>query len=469
MPRSNKLADLTLVSKYYPVANYSYPRNEVAARHAAHASTSTDRSSLGSEGSAPGLIEDRTDSELSADDDYQYHAHTAELWDSFWKPEAEKDRKDRVAIHPKKQYPALIPSPEQKQRRRRHTESSTATNSGRTSPGWPLPDATGQRPRSRQAAATYSPFPKPIVLPPPPKPSSPSWQSSRPRNQPARPPRPDDRLLTPCIRQQHSPVTAFFFSYNLPVPGADNAFPPISPVERWPIPSAETTREAPRERASLVNPPPALPKPEEVQRPSTSQDIRPSTPTELPRPKTRQTIRPVPPLDLSRPKSSRSLRPESPTESSRPKSSRSIRPVSPMVEITQPETPVSSRPPTPYEPPSPGYFPSAAHFPLPEVQQQQPYLSAHQRSKSYLLPEPTPQSVFEDDSDCEEEGTRSFFRFHKRSGSDLRKNAKTTEPEAPRRRPHRSNTAQSVPGKQAPERKRHGVDVFGRMLGRRSR
>ena len=63
MERSGNLVDLTLVSKYHPVANYSYPRNDSAAPYSGRSSlTRSDRSSLGSEGSAPGLIDDRTDS-----------------------------------------------------------------------------------------------------------------------------------------------------------------------------------------------------------------------------------------------------------------------------------------------------------------------------------------------------------------------------------------------------------------------
>src|SRR5688572_33073674 len=102
MERSSKLADLTLVAKYYPVANYSYPRKD-----GSRSSTpTTHRSSLGSEGSAPGLIDD--DSEVSLDDDYQYNSHATEIWDTFWQPERIKCEED---AHPKKQYPALLPSP----------------------------------------------------------------------------------------------------------------------------------------------------------------------------------------------------------------------------------------------------------------------------------------------------------------------------------------------------------------------
>lgn len=168
MDRSSKLADLTLVSKYYPVANYSYPRNE-ALVHEIVGTVPKDRSSLGSEGSAPGLIDDRTDSEVSLDDDYQYHAHAAEIWDSFWQPGQEKFEKPR--IHPRKQYPALIPSPQHRTRQQGACEP--------TSPAWPLPENPTIR-RHRRPAATYSPFPKPLTLPPRSTSTTPSWTNSRP-------------------------------------------------------------------------------------------------------------------------------------------------------------------------------------------------------------------------------------------------------------------------------------------------
>ncbi|KFH42717.1 hypothetical protein ACRE_065580 [Hapsidospora chrysogenum ATCC 11550] len=422
MERSSKLADLTLVSKYYPVANYSYPRNETMARYGAHATAPSDRSSLGSEGSAPGLVDDRTDSEVSADDDYQYRAMTAEIWDSFWRPGDEQEKEDKQPeIHPRKQYPALIPSP---QRRKR-----SAQDINRRSQGWPLPDSPLHKPRGRQPAASYSPFPKPIALPPPGKPVVPSWQCSRAREPPRRPPRPDDRLLTPCIQQQPSPVTAVFASFPLPPdPRAANG--------PWSAPLLP-------ERQSTASP--------EPRRPKTSLANRPPTPAEIQRPSTSHSCRPLAPAELRRPKSSRSLRPISPLEMFRPKAS------------------LANRPPTPFEPDTPSHIPDDADFPMPDISKHP--AASHQRSRSRLTPEPEPRSFFEDDSDGdgdEDEGGRSFFRFHKRSASDLRRSARSAEPEAPRRHRGRTTPVPTSPTRQNPERKR-GVDVFGRMLGRRSR
>ncbi|CAM1501753.1 Fc.00g037370.m01.CDS01 [Cosmosporella sp. VM-42] len=252
MERSSKLADLKLVSKYYPitpVANYSYPHPERQSQYGRRRGhISDDRSSLGSEGSAPGLIDDRTDSEVSLDDDYQYHAHAAELWDSFWQPSPEAKEKDQeIELQPRKQYPALIPSPQT--RRRRGLEE-------RRGPAWPLPDSP--QPRNRKPAATYSPFPKPITLPPRTTSLVPSWQGSRPVGKPKRPPRPDDELLTACV-QQLSPIAAHFAAS----PEADKIFyQSVTPAEPQPAEPQPTEQGLP------------------MHQPTRSVEIRPVTPAE---------------------------------------------------------------------------------------------------------------------------------------------------------------------------------------------
>ncbi|KEY65244.1 hypothetical protein S7711_08781 [Stachybotrys chartarum IBT 7711] len=188
MENPSRLADLTLVSKYYPVANYSYPRNPSFSR--------SNRSSFGSSGSAPGLIDDRTDSEASADDEYQYHAHATELWDSFWQSETD-DKKPEQVTDPRKHYPALVPSP-QWRRRQASQENMRAL-------AWPLSESVAQS-RSRKPSATYSPFPKPVALPQPNTRPTPSWTSTRQNGPPQRPPRPDNELLLPCVRESASTV-----------------------------------------------------------------------------------------------------------------------------------------------------------------------------------------------------------------------------------------------------------------------
>ncbi|KAL0937363.1 uncharacterized protein CTRU02_207094 [Colletotrichum truncatum] len=136
MERQTKLAHLKLVSKYYGCANFSYPRPDGTStrnpyRRAGQAystedlnqdynpdllcpetPTRRDRTSIGSQssdGSTPSLIDDRTDSEVSLDDDYQYHASASQLWDTFW--QAEEGPSQKTPEKSKTQYPALIPSP----------------------------------------------------------------------------------------------------------------------------------------------------------------------------------------------------------------------------------------------------------------------------------------------------------------------------------------------------------------------
>ncbi|KAH7019103.1 hypothetical protein EDB80DRAFT_746102 [Ilyonectria destructans] len=211
MERTSKLADLKLVSKYYPVANYSYPQPDRRS-HNGHSqsrgSNASSRASLGSDGSVPGLIDDRTDSEVSLDDDYQYHTHATELWDSFWKPGAEA-KSPELELQPRKQYPALIPSPQQ--RKRLGLEE-------RRIPAWPLPE--GPRPRSRKAAATYSPFPRLIPLPPRTSSLVPSWQCSRSKQTPQRPPRPDEN--SPVLGHFATSPEAYKTNFSRPVTPGDH-------------------------------------------------------------------------------------------------------------------------------------------------------------------------------------------------------------------------------------------------------
>ena len=425
MERSSKLADLTLVSKYYPVANYSYPRNESVSRYAAHLAAPPDRSSRGSDASAPGLIDDGTDSELSVDDDYEHNHHTSEIWNSYWRPEDEK--KVELEVHPRKRYPALIPSPQ-------HRRKESDEENGRQSPSWPLPDGAAPRPRTRQAAATYSPFPKTSPLPPRAKPPSPSWENSRPRR-PAR----DERLLTPCLNQATSPVQAFL-----------NSLPNY--IRRAPEPEPEPiVRQAQAEQPQICT------IAEEPERPQTSRSA--------------VAARPPTPAEMARPKTSHSHLPPTPAEPRHVKSSRSLRPISPM-DISRPRPCLANRPPTPFEAEPPNLYASDHHFPVPDIPHDQKL--RYQKSMTFLTPEGEPRSFFEDDSDAEdeeEEGNKSFFRFHKRSTSDLRRrSARSTESETSKRRRGRTSpTPPEPPGRQSQDRKRHGADVFGRMLGRRSR
>lgn len=416
MEPSSKLADLTLVAKYHPVANYSYPRNETWTPASAVSSSSTgcysDRSSLASQASStPGLIDDRTDSEVSVDDDYQYHAHTTELWDSFWHQPA----KVMDHMHPRKRYPALIPSPRANRRRR----NSDATHAPAA---WPLPEPS-PRDRSRKPAATYTVSPKmksptysAFPKPPPtqsrastsPAPAVPRRRPSSPK--PSRPHRPPGEIITPCIRvvtpcarqpdmsPASSPYQHAMMTYR---------FPPASPTMNLPSPSPTTNWSpgAPRDSGFLDG-------------------------------------------HYSRPR----------TAAGHGYSSSAASSVSANVALEQAYQ---------YYKPArdPRHCKSIANLANP-------------------VPEPEPHSVFEYDSDSDSEHGRSFFRFHRRNDSDGRRSTKTAAPEAPpsqARRRTRPQTAPSEPEPQhqvagqackqepPPRRKRQGHDVFGRMLGRRSR
>ena len=134
-----KLADLKLVSKYYPVSNYSYPRPDAPLhRH----DVSEGRSSVGSDCSAPGMIEDH-ESDVSAE---EYHTAGSELWDSFWQAKNGEEQR-------RSQYPALIPSPGPRKtlgdfveenpriadQDDHQTRSRTQSRGSDDMPSWPLP------------------------------------------------------------------------------------------------------------------------------------------------------------------------------------------------------------------------------------------------------------------------------------------------------------------------------------------
>jgi len=409
MERSSKLADLTLVSKYYPVANYSYPRNDHASRCSTRLSTGrSERTSLGSEGSAPGLIDDRTDSEVSVDDDYQWHANMSELWDSFWPRDAATKPMEEATIHPKKQYPALIPSPRNRRRRQPSPNSRC--------PAWPLPDGS-PRERSRKPAATYtaSPKPKPAItyspFPKPPKPTPASQRisrqasilkpTSRPVLRPVRPPRPDDELLIDCVQP---PASAPAIITTCAVPNRHSRQEaPLSPTMDW-------SPVVQRQTRSLD---------EGTNRPMTANAG----------------------VYSSNAHSATHL-PLSPCQAPKSRAPRHFKSMAQLVAKPLPPLPATTRP-----------------------------------------AEPEPHSVFEDDSsddDGERENRRSFFRFHKRSDSDQRHTSKApaSSQVTPARRRARALTAPSSPTRQQPDRlckqetpgrKKQGPEVFGRMLGRRSR
>lgn len=398
MDQQNKLAEIKLVSKYYPVANYSYPRKEDGSAPMSPTSPTIsrrDRGSIGSEGSTPGLIDDRTDSEVSQEDDYQYHTHATELWDSFWQPGGEwrlEDTQVDLLLPVKEDYPALIPSPQ-------HKRKPSLKVVEAKSPSWPLPNPASN---ARKPAATYSAFPsvRPLPsrssqLPAPLSPRSPIT-NTLPGVCHLPPPRPErpDALLTPCLEQ---------------------------PAK---IPAAVATA-APRT------------------------DSRPKTSSGTP-------TRSKKSIDAT-------IRDHVNIFGIHTAASRSSEDLSKAVSSPTSQEP-AQRTPRHYK--STTYLGAARQF---QRQQQQQELS----QPPPLPPLPTePHSVFEDDSDCEESAGMSFFRFHKRSGSDKSYKASAAAQEAAlaRRRRNRADTIPAPATSKSPSSERERkADVFGRMLGRRSR
>ncbi|KAJ6789451.1 hypothetical protein PWT90_00252 [Aphanocladium album] len=392
----SKLAEIKLVSKYYPVGNYSYPRKEDGSAPVSPTSPTIsrrDRGSIGSEGSTPGLIDDRTDSEVSQEDDYQYHAHATELWNSFWQPggewRLEEDTQVDLPLPAKESYPALIPSPQHK---RKPSLKPVETKN----PSWPLPKA-------RKPAATYSAFPsirrqpsRSSLVPTPLSPRSPVTNNFAGLCLPP-PPRPErpDALLTPCLEQ-----------------------PPMAP--------AALATSAPVKQPSRAE-----------NRPKTSLDSRIS-----------RDIANIFGILGAASRSSEDLTKVSSSSSARTQEQPAHR---------------AAR-----------HYKSTTY--LGAARQQQQLRQRQQVSQPPLPAEP--HSVFEDDSDCEEESAGiSFFRFHKRSGSDKSYKASssaaaaaTQEAALTRNRRNRADTIPVPSTTKPPSSERgRGVDVFGRMLGRRSR
>lgn len=188
MDQSNRLADLKLVNKYYPVAgvaNYSYPSPKMDSP--AQCDFPAGRSSVGSQASVPDMVDDQeSDMSVDGDDRSAYHISGAELWETYWKDpfwdtnaeeaSREADCTSQRTISSNANYPALIPSPDETLDRQgqyfgqRGTDEpvigheSTWTSTWTST--WPL--ATSQLPavpRPATPKATYSLFPRPTPTP----------------------------------------------------------------------------------------------------------------------------------------------------------------------------------------------------------------------------------------------------------------------------------------------------------------
>lgn len=415
MDRHSKMAEIKLVSKYYPVGNYSYPRNEDGSVPTSQNSPTIarrDRCSVGSESSAPGLIDDRADSEVShEDDDY---SQAGELWNSFWRPGGEWRLEDAThevdllfsAKESSDGYAALIPCP---QHRRVPSQKSAVVDEN--TPAWPLPKPHAECGTSvRKPVAKYSAFPSvkarpqrssPVTSPLSPRspnlPSMPAVPKITTANSCAGPPPRPDRpaaLLTPCL-QQPGKIPAS-------IPNKSTVLPPRNDSRR-----PKTSSGAPPRRGSKLT------------------DVR------------FQDDANIFGIHAAASRSSENLAKMSSTATSRTSQ-----------DACQP----------------PRHFKSTTYLGAARLQQQQ------QQQLAMAQSQPEPHSVFEEDSDCEESTGLSFFRFHKRSSSEKSYKGSSGGQEAlNRKRRNRADTSPvSFPTKPAAEKERR-VDVFGRMLGRRSR
>lgn len=442
MERSSKLAPLTLVSKYYPgVANYSYPRSEGAPTPCNSRRPSSSkcwssfedikRSSVDSESSPlsspPSLVDDRTDSEASADvDDYRYHAHTNELWDTFWRSEQhhifdDSHKKNPFIMTtaaadpastapsrappqvPEKDYPALISSP-QRSRRRPQGPRSQGSN------GWPLSDQHPQQEQPRKPSPTYSAFPK-IV-------NTQSPACTRPSS--------SSQLPTGACENRLSGMDSRYPLQQAPSP------PPHPPASLYSRPGSPHPRAF--SPASL----------KAFQRPATSHGSRPSSPMDYPYPSPPPTA-PLPALPANCPRAPR---------------------------LTHRSSNLSQHSHTQQQP-------------QPLSHTIRPYKSTTQLRRP--PPEPLPVSVFEYDSDtdCTDEESSplespalSFFRFHRRSQSprsndDIFTRRRGSASKVAPTTAQQSSLIDAAEKENCKRRKRNNtidsLPVFSRMLGLRSR
>lgn len=387
MDRHSKLAEIKLVSKYYPVANYSYPS---PMSPTSPTISRRDRTSVGSDGSAPGLVDDRTDSEVSQEDDYQYHTQTTELWDSFWRPGGEwrlEDAQRDLALGAKDEHPALVPS----QHKRQPSRDSVAADG----PSWPLPNPAASS--TRKPAATYSAFPSIRPLP---------------RTSPV-----------PAPLSPRSPVTSAFAGASLPPPRPHRPEALLTPCLEQPL-------QVPAALTSPILPP--------------RTDSRPKTSSGA--------------VHRSKKSIDGFFRDNANIFGIHSAASRS----------SEDLTKVPSTAETAHR--APRHYKSTTY--LGAARQQQRQQLVQQQQQQQQLQQAEPHSVFEEDSDCEEPAGISFFRFHKRTGSDksYKSSAAMQEAAITRKRRNRADTI-PVPSATKPpssERERK-TDVFGRMLGRRSR
>lgn len=201
------LFNLKLVRRYFPKDNTTrLPAESCSQNSPSQHSRPKGKGSVGSTCSSPGLVDDRTESETSHEDDYQHHQTYDEIWNIFFKPSSGETKDNIEPLLQKKQYPTLLspaelrlleqPSPTQNkplpeiptQARPRTAPQQVPRVAGdRRDPTW-SPQNT--RPKAQKAGVAYSPFPKPVALAPRTTSIIPSWRSLQETHKPQRPPRP---------------------------------------------------------------------------------------------------------------------------------------------------------------------------------------------------------------------------------------------------------------------------------------
>lgn len=186
MAKPNKLADLKLVNKYYPstgITNYSYRSPKLDTTF--QCDRPVGRSSVGSDASVPGMVDDGESIIFTDEDDQSfYHISGAELWDKFWEDpfweaNAEEAKQEADGIKQNNNanrhasYPALIPSPDESFPKDRYFlercegEVRVAGTESSITCTWPLAVAEPPTsPRPTTPKVSYSLFPRQTPTPP---------------------------------------------------------------------------------------------------------------------------------------------------------------------------------------------------------------------------------------------------------------------------------------------------------------
>ncbi|EGR46530.1 uncharacterized protein TRIREDRAFT_109779 [Trichoderma reesei QM6a] len=321
---TTKLAHPILVSKYHPVANYSYPRSEAPSSASSSSSFVFSRTPYSSNepraapiSPPPGLVDDRStyDSEASSstdDDDFRYHVHSGELWDSFLEAgqhplhgvyqtetvEMAGSSSSSLSasfealcvappVVPAKDYPALITAAAAPPRIKRRPVPAPPQQTP-----WPLSDHDQRNhhpSQPRKPSPTYSVFPKMATIPSSgtcTRKSSSSQLSTSSSSTDAPCPPPAQKALPP------------------PPPPPPTCLPPLPPPPQRLAASQYHRSESPR-RPRRFSPASSL---TSLQRPGTCHGSRPASPMGLPY-SLPPTPPPTAPLPALPPHSSRSHHP----------------------------------------------------------------------------------------------------------------------------------------------------------------